>query len=282
MYQETALFLRYVLENGKVDDLLTSRTSFVNAGLAALYGLPPTEGVTEDVFTEVMLPSERAGLLTQGSTLAMRARTNDTSVVSRGLYINSNVLCIQRPPAPTGELLEQAEVQLSNTSLTERARSDERAAIGTCGGCHAVFDTYGIVLEPFDSIGRFRTNYPNGEVINSTGKLPAALGTADISQPAELARHEPAEADEQQARLKGTLRVEIANGRLASGIQQVAHEQPAAEPVAVPPARGPSCCRGACTWRARPDRPAFSLILPHLQKNRFSAAVGSIHFCVHR
>lgn len=41
-------------------------------------------------------------------------------------------------------------------------------------------------------------------------------------------------ADEQQARLKGTLRIEIANGRLASGIQQVAHEEPAAELVAVP------------------------------------------------
>lgn len=39
-------------------------------------------------------------------------------------------------------------------------------------------------------------------------------------------------SDEQQARLKGTLRNQIATGQLASGIQPVAHEMPATEPPA--------------------------------------------------
>jgi hypothetical protein len=47
-------------------------------------------------------------------------------------------------------------------------------------------------------------------------------------------------AEEQQARLKGTLRMQIANGRLASDIQHVAHEEPQIAPAGAVPSIQPA------------------------------------------
>ncbi len=185
MYQESALFIQDVVQNGTVDDLLLSSTSFVNENLAQLYGLDII--ATPDEFQRVDLPPEqRKGLLTHGSILAMRARTTDTSVVSRGLFVNSNILCNTRPPAPSGEILAAAEVQLSNGDLTERDRADERKVTSPCNGCHGTFDTFGVVLESYDSLGRYRTDYPNGTPIDTTGNLPATIGSGEIASVGEL------------------------------------------------------------------------------------------------
>jgi hypothetical protein len=157
MFEETRLFLNHALwsEGSTVDQVLTSRTSFVNEALADLYGVPFT-GSEPTQFVEVELPAaQRAGLLTQASLLAARSRTDNTSVVARGLFVRSSLLCLQRPPPPPESVIAQVE-ELLAADLTERERADFRAATSPCKNCHSSIDGFGLMLENYDAIGRYR------------------------------------------------------------------------------------------------------------------------------
>lgn len=180
MYAETQRFVDQTLWHGTVDDLLTSRTSFVNEGLAELYGVT-YPGEPGGDFMQVELPPERAGLLTRASILSMRARTDETSVVSRGLYVNGAVLCIPAPPPPPAAIQDQVDMLLMDTSLTERGKADYRARTSPCNGCHVNFDAYGLVLETYDGIGKYRSTYASGDPIDTSGHLPKLAGDVDIS-----------------------------------------------------------------------------------------------------
>ena len=96
---ETDLFLQDTLWNGKVTELLTSKTSFINSTLASFYGsATPAAGTADpDGFGKVMLPATRAGILTQGGFLVARARPMAGSVVGRGLLVNAAFLCATQP-----------------------------------------------------------------------------------------------------------------------------------------------------------------------------------------
>ncbi len=192
MYTENEKFIEDVLWNGKVNDLLSSRRSFVNKVLAPIYGVPYPGPATdlEDVFLPVELPaSERAGLLTRGAMLAMRSRPEDTSVVSRGLFVNATMLCAQQPPEPPASVLDAVDSQLNDKTSTQRQKAEYRGKNPVCNNCHTYFDAYGLVLESYDAIGRFRTNYtafPGSPSIDTSGKLPAVAGGAQIQNVFEL------------------------------------------------------------------------------------------------
>lgn len=192
MFTENERFLNDVLWNGKVNDLLTSRKAFVNKVIAPIYGVaypgPATD--LEDVFLAVDLPAEqRAGLLTRGAMLAMRSRPDETSVVSRGLFVNATMLCAQQPPEPPASVLDQVDQQLNDKTATQRQKSDFRAKTNPCTGCHAFFDAYGLVLENYDAIGRFRTTYasfPGSPAIDTSATLPEVAGGTPIKNVFEL------------------------------------------------------------------------------------------------
>jgi hypothetical protein len=194
MYTENERFLKDLLWSGKVDELLTSRKAFVNKVLAPVYGVaypgPATD--LEDVFMQVDLPADqRAGLLTRGAMLAMRSRTDDTSVVSRGLFVNATMLCAQQPPEPPASVRAQVDQQLNDKTATQRQKSDSRGSTDPCKSCHMFFDPYGLVLESYDAIGRFRTNYttfPNSPVIDTSATLPEVAGGAHINNVFEFVK----------------------------------------------------------------------------------------------
>lgn len=192
MYTENERFLQDVLWNGKVDDLLTSRKAFVNKVIAPIYGVaypgPATD--LEDVFLPVDLPAtERAGLVTRGAILAMRARPDETSVVSRGLFVNATMLCAQQPPEPPASVRDKVDQQLADKASTQRQKADFRANTDPCRSCHAFFDPYGLVLENYDAIGRFRTTYataPGMPTIDTSATLPQVAGGAPIKNVFDL------------------------------------------------------------------------------------------------
>jgi hypothetical protein len=186
-YRETELFLGRTLWQGTVRDLVTSRHTFVDESLAALYGVT-YPGNSGDGFLEVDLPeTERAGLLSQISMMAMRSRPDTTSVVSRGLFVNSSVLCVERPDEPPPELEQEVDALDSDTTLNEREKAEFRARPGPCAGCHIAFDAYGLVLESFDAIGRHRANYPDGTPIDASVVLPDSFGAAPARDYLEFA-----------------------------------------------------------------------------------------------
>jgi hypothetical protein len=170
MYRETDAFVEAVLwtRNAPVSELLTSRESFVDAALAAVYEVPFT-GTDDDQLTATTLPAERAGLLTQASVLTLLSRTDNTSVVARGLFVRGALLCLPKINSPPEELAGEIMALLA-ADMTERERADVRAMTQPCGSCHAGFDPFGLLLESYDPLGRHRTSI-DGEPIDSNTAL---------------------------------------------------------------------------------------------------------------
>jgi hypothetical protein len=81
--------------------LFSSRETFVNTDLAALYGIV-AEGATPVTFVPATLPEDgpRAGILTSGAFLTMNAHETATSPTARGKYVRERVLCEPVPPPP--------------------------------------------------------------------------------------------------------------------------------------------------------------------------------------
>lgn len=157
MFHETELLLDELLWNrgADVSTLLTSTETFVNRPLADLYGVEHT-GARPDEFVKVTLPrDERAGILTQPGLLATLARTDNTSVVARGLFVRGALLCLPKIPSPPDALAGAIEALLS-ADMTERERADARAGDASCASCHRQFDPFGLLLEHYDPVGRYR------------------------------------------------------------------------------------------------------------------------------
>jgi hypothetical protein len=174
MFEETRLFLNQALwgADGSIGKALTSRRSFVNQALADLYDVP-FSGATPTEFVPVDLPAgERAGLLTQASLLSARARSDNTSVVARGLFVRSALLCLPRPPPPPEDVIAQVQALLA-ADLTEPERAEFRAMTSPCNGCHTTMDAFGLMLENYDPIGRFREELAGGDPIEPTVTLDA-------------------------------------------------------------------------------------------------------------
>lgn len=165
-------------------ELLTTRTAWIDAELAGLYGVafPPDGAMLDaDGFAPVTLGPERSGLLTLGAALARGSRPDGSSVVGRGLWVNAVLTCQPTPPPPD-DLPPSDPPPLA---ATEQEKAALRAADPLCASCHALIDPYGLVLEAFDAIGAYRGVEASGVPIGPV-TLPAAVGGATVSDAAEL------------------------------------------------------------------------------------------------
>lgn len=237
MFRETELFLNDVFwtTSSPVAVALTSPKTFVNASLAAFYGItyPGPSGSTE--FFPVELPAtQRSGLLTQPSFLAGRARTDNTSVVARGLFVRGALLCLPKIQSPPAELSNKIEEQLA-ADLSERERSQLRTSDPNCAGCHVRFDAFGLLFENYDPIGKYRTEL-EGQAIDSAVDV-SALGSSIqgvIPNAVEFAKRAAASPE-----FKGCLTQQLIS--YASGderfnqdsceVRQAIQKLPAAEPT---------------------------------------------------
>jgi hypothetical protein len=146
--------------------LFDTRTTFVDAQLAALYEVPAPSG---GGFAEIDLPVDgpRAGLLGQASLLALMSHSHASSPTRRGKFVREALLCGTIPPPPddVGELPEP-----SPDLPTMRERLAEHRTNPACATCHAVTDPIGLGLENFDGIGAFR-ELENDATIDPSGEL---------------------------------------------------------------------------------------------------------------
>src|SRR5206468_3378422 len=101
MRQETEAFVGSVLWDGdaKLTTLLTAPFSFVTDKLAAVYGLGGVTGTA--MLRHDLDPTQRGGLLTQGSYLALRSYAVLTDPVHRGLFVRERLLCQHMPSPPS-------------------------------------------------------------------------------------------------------------------------------------------------------------------------------------
>src|SRR5205814_505304 len=89
--KETELFFRYIIkEDRNVLDFINADYSFLNDRLARHYGIPNVRG---NYYRRVAVnPSERGGILSQGSVLMVTSYPTRTSPVLRGKWVLENVL----------------------------------------------------------------------------------------------------------------------------------------------------------------------------------------------
>jgi hypothetical protein len=185
MYRETERFLEETIWNGEgtLEALLTSSTSYVDARMAAIYGI---EHPGDDEVIEMAL-DHRAGILTQPSLLTIEALPDQSSVVHRGVFIARELLCFH-PPAPMASDLEQGQA-FKEQEPTERGRAGLRAMNARCKGCHGYFDPLGLPFEHYDTLGRYRTEIatPDGPVEVDATSMPAIHDvTGDVDGALEL------------------------------------------------------------------------------------------------
>lgn len=169
MRQETEAFIDAVMrEDGSWTTLLTADWSMMNARLATYYGIDEADRPAGDAFERVDLDGTyHAGLLTQGSLMATRARTYESSPIHRGMFIRGGVLCGQVPDLPEGIEVTAPD---PDPGLTTRERLSEHRESEVCASCHRQMDPLGFAFEHFDGAGRFRM-LENDLPIDATGDI---------------------------------------------------------------------------------------------------------------
>jgi len=189
--EEAKRFVYDVMWNGKVMDLVTSRKTFLNSNLATLvYGVPMPPNASPTNFVEVTLPeTERAGLLTNAGFITRTARATGVGVVPRGLAVKALFLCLETPPPPESLTGPGMPVDVQKGMLDMMTARQQVTARETppCNACHPSFDPYGLVLDWYNVIGRFRTVDHLNMPIDGTTELPAEVGGATVHSAVELA-----------------------------------------------------------------------------------------------
>jgi hypothetical protein len=179
MKEETWRFIAELIRtNQPVTALVDTDFTYVNAGLARLYELPEVSG---DRLQRVSLPddSPRCGLLGHASVLTITANGVETSPVTRGVWLLEKLF--GTPPSPPPPDVPPIEPDIRGAT-TIRQQLEKHRNVQACADCHAKIDPLGYALEAYDPIGHFRSAYPNGAAIDTTGEYHGQT----ISSPADI------------------------------------------------------------------------------------------------
>jgi hypothetical protein len=176
---EARLFLQSQLrEDRDALELWTANYTYVNDRLAGHYGLP---GISGKQFRRVTWPdTNRAGILGQAGLLTVLSFPERTSPTLRGTYVLSRFLGESVPQPPSN--VPVLEERLGSQPGAMRDRMITHRTHASCASCHVIFDPYGLALENFDAIGRWRTT-DGGAPIDASGSF--ADGTK-FNGPSEL------------------------------------------------------------------------------------------------
>jgi hypothetical protein len=163
---ETRLFLDDAFwRDGRLDTFFTAPWTFVSAPLADLYGVT---GAPASGFVKVATdPSRRAGLLTQGTFLAVHARPDQSSPIHRGKFVREKLLCQPIPPPPNGAKLN---APAPDPDTSTRHRFEQHESDPVCASCHHLMDPIGFGFEHYDPIGRWR-DVDGKTPVDATGKI---------------------------------------------------------------------------------------------------------------
>lgn len=158
-------FERLVFDlDGDYRDIFTTRETYVNRRLAALYDVraPVNEG-----FGLVTLPTSlpRRGLMGHIGILAQYAHPTSSSPTLRGKFIRQSLLCDVIPPPPVD--VNTALPEPTGERRTMRERLQSHLTGDTCSGCHSLMDPVGLGLENFNGLGQYRRTDNGAEIIPS-------------------------------------------------------------------------------------------------------------------
>jgi hypothetical protein len=178
--REIEMFMDHVMfeEDGSLDALFSSTRAYVNAPLARLYGV--TGPASADEWTWVDLdPTERAGMLTRAGFLAVHATQNVTSPIRRGVYMLTEVLCVDLPSPPAN--VDNTPVEATEGDAESvREATLKRTSSPSCAGCHTDINELGFAFEHYDAVGSWQDREAaTGTVIDATATLSGAGDAVD-------------------------------------------------------------------------------------------------------
>jgi len=156
MFEEPVRFLHHLVQqDGSVLDALFGEYTFVNAPLAKHYGMPHTGDPNAWLRIDDAARYGRGGLLPMSVFLTVNSPGLRTSPVKRGYWVVRRVLGEHIPPPPPDvPEIPNNEAELGKLTLREVLalhRQDK-----ACAGCHARFDSFGLVFEGFGPVGERR------------------------------------------------------------------------------------------------------------------------------
>jgi hypothetical protein len=176
MVLQTMTFFQDLLTGGgPISNLVASDYTYVDAGLAKLYGLPAPNG-SGFVKTSLTGTTRIGGLLGQSSILMQFASQVRPSAVKRGAWVLDNVLCAPSPPPPPDVAAANMANDMDPAFLarvamqTAREHLQEHRAPAKCAVCHNRIDPIGLGLENYDAVGQYRT-MDVGKTIDPSGQL---------------------------------------------------------------------------------------------------------------
>jgi hypothetical protein len=165
--------------DGKLETLLTSPATTIDAGLAKLYEVAGFTGTGRQ--PAQLDAAKRAGIFTQASFLTAMADAIDSHPVKRGDRVLRRVLCTELIiPADlmVPDLPEQKPMQ------TTRERFEIHSMM-PCATCHKLLDPVGFAFEHYDAIGAYRT-MDSGKPVNATGAYTLGNGQIKFDGAVEL------------------------------------------------------------------------------------------------
>jgi hypothetical protein len=177
-------FAEFVRNDRPWTEFMKADLNFVDANSAKLYGVTAGAGPAGSPAKMTIATDQRKGFAGLGGFLALSSMPKRTSPTQRGRWMLANLLCQEPPPPPDGVVPDLAVGGLDPTKNV-RVALEEHRKVMTCAVCHSAFDPFGMALEKFDGIGKYRTTYNDGTAIDDSavlkGKTFAGIdGMADI------------------------------------------------------------------------------------------------------
>ena len=125
-----------------------------------------------EVFRKVILDKEsrRGGLMTQAGILMMNTNGEFTNPFYRGAWLAKNVYGLDlKLPAN----LEVGALKPPTETFTIKDTINEHRNNPQCASCHSKMDPFGLAMENFDVLGRYREDYQKFVVTKTTIEVTA-------------------------------------------------------------------------------------------------------------
>lgn len=162
-----AVFFGEAGGEGTLRDLLTSNAAWVNADLAAMYGVAaPAEGWARSDLD----PATRSGILSRTAFLAGHAHPKNGSPPLRGVFVIERFLCEPRPSPPADADTSPPDQPEGGGPYTNRQLFEQRTEPAACQGCHTRIDGFGFGFEHYDAAGLYR-ELDHGIAVDATGAV---------------------------------------------------------------------------------------------------------------
>jgi len=173
--------------------LLDADFTILNRPLAEHYGLTGPRGSAFERFA--LQPGDhRGGLLAQGSFLLANSNGEDSHPIKRAVWLLDRLLDDPpAPPPPDAPELDPEQADLAGLPLKRQLEMHRQKP--ACNDCHRRIDPWGITLENYDAVGRWRTELKSTSARRKSKKKGTSKKRENIALDASATLPDGTQAD---------------------------------------------------------------------------------------